>query len=121
MADALPPNSLIASATKGIETESLHFMSEVAREVLPPHRFVAVSGPLVPRVRRSRFAGAFLDGVVVASLALMGIVTVQLGHAAFVDAWTIGLACASAIALIRFRVSSVWLVLAGAVFGLLAG
>ena len=84
---------------------------------LPAFVFVAVSGPLVPRLRRSRVAGAFLDGVVVASLALMAIVAVQLGHAAIGDAWTIGLAAVSAIALIRFRVSSVWLVLGGAVVG----
>lgn len=85
---------------------------------LPAFVFVAISGPLVPRVRRSRFAGAFLDGVVVASLALMAIVAVQLGHAALVDPWTVGLAVASAVALITFRVSSVWLVLAGAVAGI---
>jgi chromate transporter len=84
---------------------------------VPAFVFVAASGPLVPRLRKSRVAGAFLDGVVVASLALMGIVAVQLGHAAIVDPWTIGLAVASAVALIYARVSSVWLVLAGAVVG----
>ena len=56
--------------------------------------------------------------MVVASLALMAIVAVQLGHAALVDGWTIGLAALSAIALIRFRISSVWLVLGGAVAGI---
>jgi chromate transporter len=86
---------------------------------LPAFVFVAVSGPLVPRLRRSRFASAFLDGVVVASLALMAIVAVQLGHAALVDPWTIGIAAAAAVALIRFRVSSVWLVLAGVIVGLI--
>ena len=34
-----------------------------------------MSGPLVPRLRRSPMAGAVLDGVNVASLALMGVVT----------------------------------------------
>jgi chromate transporter len=87
---------------------------------LPAFVFVAVSGPLVPRIRRSRFAGAFLDGVVVASLALMAIVAVQLGHAALVDPLTIALAAASAVALIRFRVSSLWLVLGGVIVGLIA-
>ncbi len=84
---------------------------------LPAFVFVAISGPLVPKLRSSRVAGAFLDGVVVASLALMAIVAVQLGHAALVDPWTIALAAASAVALIRFRISSVWLVLAGALAG----
>ena len=39
---------------------------------LPAFFFVAISGPLVPRLRASPVAGAFLDGVNVASLALMG-------------------------------------------------
>ena len=43
------------------------------------------SGPLVPRLRRSPTAGAFLDGVNVASLALMAAVTMLLGRAAIVD------------------------------------
>src|SRR4030095_13867694 len=37
---------------------------------LPSFFFVAISGPLVPRIRRSPVAGAFLDGVNAASLAL---------------------------------------------------
>ena len=41
----LAAGAIVASATKGIEIESLQLMSEVARAVLPPHRFVAVSGP----------------------------------------------------------------------------
>ncbi|HEU4679365.1 MAG TPA: chromate efflux transporter, partial [Terrimicrobiaceae bacterium] len=38
---------------------------------LPAFVFVAISGPLVPRMRRSPLVGAFLDGVIVASLGLM--------------------------------------------------
>ena len=52
---------------------------------LPAFVFVALSGPLIPRLRASSGAGAFLDGVNVASLALMAVVTVQLGRAALVD------------------------------------
>ncbi|MFL5358436.1 chromate efflux transporter [Archangium sp.] len=88
---------------------------------LPAFFFVAVSGPLVPRMRRSWVAGAFLDGVNVASLALMASVTWQLGRAALVDVWTVGLALASAVLLIRYRVNSAWLVLGGAAVGLLVG
>jgi chromate transporter len=86
---------------------------------LPAFFFVAVSGPLVPRMRRSWVAGAFLDGVNVASLALMASVTWQLGRAALVDVWTVGLALLSAVLLIRYRVNSAWLVLGGAAVGLL--
>ncbi len=84
---------------------------------LPAFVFVAASGPLVPRIRRSPTAGAFLDGVNAAALALMVVVTYQLGRAAIVDFMTIGLALISAVILFRFRVNSVWLVLGGAIAG----
>jgi chromate transporter len=88
---------------------------------LPAFFFVAASGPLVPRLRRSPAAAAFLDGVNVGSLALMAVVTWELGRAAVTDLTTTTLALASAVLLMRFRVSSVWLVLGGALTGLLAG
>jgi chromate transporter len=87
---------------------------------LPSFVFVAVSGPLVPRLRRSPLAGAFLDGVNVAALALMMAVTWQLGRAAMVDAVTVGLAVVSAVLLVRYRVNSVWLIVGAAVLGILA-
>jgi len=69
-------------------------------------------------VRRSRDASAVLDGVNVASLALMIVVTLQLARSALVGPAGIGLALASGVALMRFRVSAAWLVLAGALLGL---
>ena len=87
---------------------------------LPAFCFVAMSGPLVPRLRRSAFAGAFLDGVNVASLALMAVVTWQLGHVALSDGLTVMLALVSGVLLFRFHVNSAWLVLGGALVGLLA-
>jgi chromate transporter len=86
---------------------------------LPAFAFVALSIPLLPRLRRSRVASAFLDGVNAASLALMAVVTAQLGGAALVDGLTVGLAIASAVLLLGFRVNATWLVLGGAAFGLL--
>ena len=59
---------------------------------LPAFFFVAISGPLIPRLRRSRIAGAALDGITVASLALMAIVTWRLGAAALTDWLTVVLA-----------------------------
>jgi chromate transporter len=85
---------------------------------LPAFFFVAISGPLIPRIRRSAVAGAFLDGVNAASLALMIVVTWQLARAAVVDWATVLLAIAAGVALIRFKVNSAWLVLFGAVVGL---
>jgi chromate transporter len=87
---------------------------------LPSFVFVAVSGPLVPRLRRSPLAGAFLDGVNVAALALMMAVTWQLGRAALVDAVTVGLAVVSAVLLVCYRVNSVWLIVGAALLGVFA-
>jgi chromate transporter len=87
---------------------------------VPAFFFVAVSGPLIPRLRRSAVAGTFLDGVNAASLAVMAAVTVQLGRTALVDGLTVGLALVSAVLLVKFRVNSAWLVLGGALVGLLA-
>jgi chromate transporter len=87
---------------------------------LPAFLLVAVSGPLIPYIRRSATAGAFLDGVNVASLALMAAVSYQLGRSAIVDWLTVGLAIASAILLLRFRTNSAWLVLGGGLVGIAA-
>ena len=80
---------------------------------LPAFIFVALSGPLVSRLRASPRAGAFLDGVNVASLALMAVVTLQLGYAALTDGVTIAIALVCAVLLLRFKVNS-GSVLAGA-------
>lgn len=84
---------------------------------LPAFVFVALSGPLVPRLRRSRVAGAFLDGANVASLALMAVVTAQLAGAALVDPPTLLLGAVSALLLVRYRLNSTWLILGGAAAG----
>jgi chromate transporter len=84
---------------------------------LPAFVFVAISGPVVPRLRRSALEGVVLDGVNAASLALMGVVTAQLAASALVDGLTIALAAASAVCLLGLRVHSSWLVLGGAIVG----
>ena len=84
---------------------------------LPAFCFVALSGPLVPRIRRSPAVGAFLDGVNVAALSLMVVVTYQLGRASLVDIKTLLIGLISGFLLFRFRVNSAWLVLGGAIAG----
>jgi chromate transporter len=84
---------------------------------LPAFVFVAISGPLMPRIRSSPTAGAVLDGVNVASLALMAAVALELGRTAIVDVPTAALAAAGAAVLIRFRINSAWLVFGGALVG----
>ena len=85
---------------------------------LPAFLLVAVSGPLVPRIRKSKPAGAFLDGVNVCVTRVDG--CCHLGtwaRQSIVDTLTVLLAVASSIALLRFRVNSARLILAGAIVG----
>jgi chromate transporter len=84
---------------------------------LPGFILVAASGPLIPRLRQSKIAGPFLDGVNVAALALMAVVTWHLGRASVLDLPTAILAIGCAVLLLRFRVSSFWLIAIGAVAG----
>ena len=84
---------------------------------LPGFLLVAVSGPLIPRLRQSAVAAAALDGVVAGSLALMAVVTWQLGKASLVDRTTLIVFGVSLIALLRFRVNSAWLIAGAAVLG----
>jgi chromate transporter len=60
-----------------------------------------------------------LDGVNVASLALMAVVTWQLARAAVVDLPTVAMALVSLVLLLRYRVNSAWLVAGGALLGAL--
>ena len=79
----------------------------------PGFFFVAVTQPLIPRLRASRPLGGCLDGVVAASLGLMAAVTWQLAQAALVDVTTTAIATAAAVALFFWRPNSTWLILAG--------
>ena len=85
---------------------------------LPAFIFVAISGPLIPRLRTSPWASALLDGANAASLGLMAAVTWQLARAAFSDWFTVGLGLLSALLLLRFRIPTTWLLLGGAAAGL---
>lgn len=86
---------------------------------LPSFVFVAISSPLIPRIRKSVWAGSFLDGVNASALGLMAAVTWQLGRSSLVDPLTGLVALVSLGLLIRFKLNSTWLILAGAAFGLL--
>jgi len=85
---------------------------------LPSFAFVAATAPILPRLRRSPWFGAALDGVVAASFALMAGVLVDFTRAAVVDVPAGAIAVVALVALVRFRVNSAWLVLAGGLAGL---
>lgn len=85
---------------------------------IPSFIFVMILNPLVPRLRKSEWTAALLDGVNVAAMGLMAGVTLYLGRAAIVDLPTVILALITAVLLFRFKVSTIWLVLGAAVIGL---
>ncbi len=85
---------------------------------LPSFVFVALSHRLIPKLRDSVWLGSLLDGVNVASLALMAAVTLQLGRASLTGPLSLALALASALLLMRAQINSTWLVLGGALAGL---
>ncbi len=85
---------------------------------LPSFIFVALSNPLIPRMRNSIWVSSFLDGVNIASLALMAAVTVQLGQASLVDLPTVLIALIALALLLRFKVNTTWLMAGGALAGL---
>jgi chromate transporter len=86
---------------------------------LPSFIFVAISSPFIPRIRGSAWAGSFLDGVNAAALGLMAAVTWQLGRLSLVELPTIFLALIALGLLLRFKINSTWLILGGALIGLL--
>jgi chromate transporter len=86
---------------------------------LPSYLFVALSNPLIPRLRRSEWVSGLLDGANAASLGLMAGVTWQLGRASLVDLLTLALAGVALFLLVRIKLNSTWLILGGALAGLL--
>ncbi len=86
---------------------------------LPAFIFVALSNPLIPKIRSSFWIRGLLDGVNAASLGLMAAVTWTLGRSSIIDPLTILVALASLFLLLKFKVNSTWLIVGGALIGLL--
>lgn len=86
---------------------------------LPSFIFVALSSPLIPRLRGSSWASGFLDGVNASALGLMAAVTLQLARLSLVDITTILVALTALGLMLRFRINSTWLILGGALIGVL--
>jgi chromate transporter len=87
---------------------------------LPSFIFVAISNPLISRVRNSAWLSGFLDGVNVASLGLTAAVTVQLSWASLIDPLAVLIALVAFWSLLRFKVNSTWLIAGGAIIGLVS-
>lgn len=84
---------------------------------LPSFIFVAISNPLIPRIRNSSWLSSLLDGVNASSLGLMAAVTLHLASSSLVDVYTVILAIVSLILLLRYKLNSTWLIAGGALAG----
>jgi len=85
---------------------------------LPAFVYVGATASVLPRLRKHPAAGAFLDGVNAAAVALMGYVAWQFASAAVVNVASLGLALAGAALVFVYRVNSAWLVAGGAAAGM---
>ncbi len=86
---------------------------------LPAFVYVALTARVLPKLRKSPFAGAFLDGVNAAAVALMGFVGWQFARASLVNWPAVVIAMVSLVLVIWFKVNSAWLVIGGAAAGIL--
>ncbi len=84
---------------------------------LPSFILVAALNPLIPRLRRSPWAGAALDGLNVAAVGLMAGVSFQLGRVALIDLPAALLALATLIVLFRWKPNPALPVVVGALVG----
>jgi chromate transporter len=87
---------------------------------LPAFVFVAITGPLIPRLRESPSLAGLLDGANVVSLALITGVTWQLGQASVFEPIPALIALVSLVLLFRTESNPVWLVIGGGVVGLIS-
>lgn len=86
---------------------------------LPSFIIIVLIGPIIPRLRRSPTAQAFLKGVNAGVVALILAVSLTLFRSAIVDGWTIIILAVGLVLLLRFRADTFWLVLGGAAAGLI--
>jgi chromate transporter len=87
---------------------------------LPSFVLVAVAHRFLEALGRSPWMQGFLRGASAAALGLMAGVTVLLGKAAIVDWFTALIAVAAVAVLVRFRINAAWVVLGGALLGVVA-
>jgi chromate transporter len=85
----------------------------------PAFLFVLLIHPWVAKIRQSPWTGGFLDGVNAVSLGLMAGVIYTLTQTTLIDWFTILVAIISAIALLKFKINSLWLILAGGTISLI--
>jgi len=88
---------------------------------LPAFMFVAVAHPFLARMRASATLGAAMDGINAASIGLLLAIAVELARGVFAEAAGIVIAAGAGLLAWRCRVGTVWLLIAGAACGVVAG
>lgn len=86
---------------------------------LPAFVLVAATAKILPKMRQSGVASAFLDGVNAAALAMMAFVGWQFARATMVSSPACVLAAISAILIWRYRLNSAWAIVGGAAAGVI--
>lgn len=86
---------------------------------LPSFVFVALTAPFLPRIKGSRYAAGFLEGVNAASLGLMLAVSIMLGAGVLqsVESW--GLFLIALVVVTKWNISAAWVVAGTIGIGLL--
>jgi len=88
--------------------------------ILPAFIFVAILNPIVPRLRKSKIFSTFLDSVNVSALAVMLVVSLQLGTEIIVDVKTASITFSSILAFLFIKnINTAYIVFGGAVLGYL--
>ncbi len=87
---------------------------------LPSFLFVLILNPLIPKMRKSKIIGYFLDAVNVAAVAVMLAVLITMSFATLIDWQSILIALVSALLIFGpKKISVIWVVIIGAVLGYL--
>ena len=86
---------------------------------LPSFLLVGLVFPWFEKLRKNPILSIVLDGVNIASIALMAAVTIKLGLSTIIDWQSAIIFIVSAIVLIKTKVNSTWLILVGATIGII--
>lgn len=86
---------------------------------LPSFIFVALTNPIIPKMRKSKIISGLLDGLNAVSIGLMAAVTWQLGRNALIDIFTIILAIVTLFFLVKRKINPSYLIFAGGILGFL--
>jgi chromate transporter len=82
---------------------------------LPAFFFVAITAPFVNRIRQSKNVSTILDGINIASLALMAVVTFTIGKTILINFLSLGIFSFSLILLTKFKINPIWLIISGGI------